>query len=81
MNDPGLDEPIKQSSKTEYDHKDEKEVEKEDEQTFLNPRFEASRNVLRKSWHALTCGFYQSVVVRLNGLSTTRRAWSHLSKA
>ena len=41
MNDPGLDEPIKESLQTEHDRTAEKDVEKEDEQTFLNPRFEA----------------------------------------
>ncbi|KAL6713526.1 hypothetical protein ACLMJK_008991 [Lecanora helva] len=37
MNDPGLDAPIKESSKLEDELKAEEEVEKEDEQAFLNP--------------------------------------------
>ncbi|KAL9037436.1 MAG: hypothetical protein Q9214_005707, partial [Letrouitia sp. 1 TL-2023] len=40
MNDPGLDEPIqKESEGIEQDRKDDEDIEKEDEQTFLNPRY------------------------------------------
>ena len=41
MNDPGLEEPIKESFKElEQDSgADEEELERRDEQTFLNPRF------------------------------------------
>lgn len=40
MNDPGLDEPIqKEAEGIEQDRKDDEDVEKEDEQTFLNPRY------------------------------------------
>ncbi|KAL9609471.1 MAG: hypothetical protein Q9167_005756 [Letrouitia subvulpina] len=39
MNNPGLDEPIqKESEGLEQDRKDDEDIEKEDEQTFLNPR-------------------------------------------
>ncbi|KAL8673931.1 MAG: hypothetical protein Q9168_001678 [Polycauliona sp. 1 TL-2023] len=38
MNDPGLDEPIQETSKgVEQDQKDELDFQKEDEQAFLNP--------------------------------------------
>ncbi|KAL8759648.1 MAG: hypothetical protein Q9199_000609 [Rusavskia elegans] len=38
MNDPGLDEPIQETSKdVEQDRKDELDFQKEDEQAFLNP--------------------------------------------
>ncbi len=41
MNDPGLDDPINESAKKiEDERKEEKDVEREDEQAFLNPRFE-----------------------------------------
>ncbi|KAL8928102.1 MAG: hypothetical protein Q9172_001012 [Xanthocarpia lactea] len=40
MNDPGLDEPIKETSKgVEQDRKDELEFQREDEQAFLTPRY------------------------------------------
>ncbi len=40
MNDPGLDEPIKQTSKgVEQDRKDELDFQREDEQAFLTPRY------------------------------------------
>lgn len=39
MNDPGLDAPINETHKIEEERKEEEEVEYEDEQTFLNPRF------------------------------------------
>jgi len=46
MNDPGLDEPIKESSKAVHERKaegqDAKEDEQEDDQAFLNPRFKPS---------------------------------------
>lgn len=39
MNDPGLDEPIQEHSKdVEQDRKNELEVQREDEQAFLDPR-------------------------------------------
>lgn len=37
MNDSGLHDPINENSKIENDMKEEEEVEREDEQTFLNP--------------------------------------------
>ena len=40
MNDPGLDVPIQENSKAEDEYKAEKEIEKEDEQAFLNPRLD-----------------------------------------
>lgn len=44
MNDPGLDEPIqKESEGIEQDRKDDEDIEKEDEQTFLNPRYLTQR--------------------------------------
>lgn len=40
MNDPGLDEPIQETSKdVEQERKDELDFRKEDEQAFLNPRY------------------------------------------
>lgn len=43
MNDPGLDEPIQETSKdVEQDRKDELDFQKEDEQAFLNPRYDMS---------------------------------------
>lgn len=40
MNDPGLNEPIQQESKNvEEDRKDEEDLQKEDEQAFLDPRY------------------------------------------
>ena len=40
MNDPGLDEPIQETSKdVEQDRKDELDFHKEDEQAFLTPRY------------------------------------------
>lgn len=40
MNDPGLDQPIHESStKIDGERKNEEQAEKEDEQTFLNPRY------------------------------------------
>lgn len=40
MNDPGLDEPINESSKKiEDERKEDEDIEKEDEQAFLKPRF------------------------------------------
>lgn len=45
MNDPGLDEPIKENAnKVEQNgEEDEKALEIEDEQAFLNPRFAFSK--------------------------------------
>ena len=48
MNDPGLDEPIKENSKAEEDHKAEEQIEKEDEQAFLNPRSNPFHDVRSK---------------------------------
>lgn len=44
MNDPGLDNPIQENAKEVEQHSDddESELERQDEQTFLNPRFSAS---------------------------------------
>lgn len=41
MNDPGLDEPIQHTSNgVEQDRKNELDFQKEDEQAFLNPRYQ-----------------------------------------
>ncbi len=69
MNDPGLDDPINESAKKiEDERKEEKDVEREDEQAFLNPRFEPQQPS-RTTEHTDT--WKQSMVVRLNGLSIT----------
>ena len=53
MNDPGLDQPINESSqKIEDERHTQQEVDKEDEQTFLNPRFEASLSDVSSIQHA-----------------------------
>ena len=45
MNDPGLDSPIKDGAKAvEEEHRDEADLEEEDEQAFLNPRWRALPN-------------------------------------
>lgn len=68
MNDPGLDDPINESDrKIEDERKEEEDVEREDEQAFLNPRFLPHENV-GDPWFILT-PLKQSMVVRLNGLS------------
>ena len=42
MNDPGLDSPIQDGAQAvEEEKRDEEDLEEEDEQTFLNPRFRA----------------------------------------
>ncbi|KAL8703978.1 MAG: hypothetical protein Q9201_002848 [Fulgogasparrea decipioides] len=64
MNDPGLDEPIQQTTaNVEQNRKDEVDFKKEDEQAFLNPRYSFApiwstiqRVTLRRSrwWFAST---------------------------
>ena len=41
MNDPGLDSPIQDHAQAVEDEKLEEDLEEEDEQAFLNPRYEA----------------------------------------
>lgn len=46
MNDPGLDEPIQETSKdVEQERKDEMDFKKEDEQAFLNPRYHRTTTI------------------------------------
>ena len=74
MNDPGLDQPIDESShKVEDERLDEQEVEKEDEQTFLNPRFEALPHVPSLDYPCMFLTTRQSLVVCLNSLSVACR--------
>ena len=47
MNDPGLDDPIQNGAKAvEDDNREEDELEKEDEQAFLNPRLPPSSELM-----------------------------------
>ena len=71
MNDPGLDQPIAESAeKVQEERQEEGEIEKEDEQAFLDPRSNPPSTLTRKK--APANGSMQSLVVRVNGLSTAR---------
>ncbi|KAI4237412.1 MAG: hypothetical protein L6R40_005904 [Gallowayella cf. fulva] len=55
MNDPGLDEPIQHTSNgVEQDRKNELDFQKEDEQAFLNPRYQILYDQGIRWWFAST---------------------------
>ena len=74
MNDPGLDVAIQENSKTEHEHREEEDIEKETEQTFLNPRFEYPTTSQTPLTHAP-----QSMVVRFHRISAACCACDRLS--
>ena len=68
MNDPGLDEPIQDSAKVEDERKAEEQLEEEDEQTFLVPRYPLDMN----PWNTPSDPPLQSLVGRVDGFSFDR---------
>lgn len=69
MNDPGLDKPIENSANTvEGEIEEEEDVQKEEEQAFLDPRCSTSPCLSQQQ----TDIGIQSLVVRVYGLPTAR---------